>query len=152
MSNRSGKSSRAGKLVQVITGVLILAQLTFITTPQAMAALPPLNSSELMHLATHVVTAEVVAIKTQQANGDYGDTRFIIHLRVDAIQKQGFALQNTLAVTTWQATNRPIGWSGRSGQRRVPVSGGFGQFYLDTQFRMLQPNGWLKLKQPKKQQ
>jgi hypothetical protein len=117
-----------------------------------MAALPPLNSSELMHLATHVVTAEVVAIETQQASGDYGDTRFIVHLRIDATQKQGIELQNTLMVTTWQATNRPLGWSGPSGQQRVPVPGDFGQFFLDAQFQLLEPNGWLKLRQQNEQQ
>jgi hypothetical protein len=92
----------------------------------AAAELPPLGPEALRAGATHVVTAEVKAVRTAERSepGKPGfvDTLYTIELAVLAVEK-GSGLGAAIPARTWRAKARPAGWVGPGGQSVIPAVG-----------------------------
>jgi hypothetical protein len=135
-----------------LTAVTILGALLW--GAGAGAEVPPLAPEVLRADSTHIVTAEVKAVRAAEraraGTAGFVDTLYTIELAVLAVEKgEGPRAGTILAVRTWQAKARPAGWSGPGGQSFVPAAGERVRAFLrraaDGGLELLLPNGLERL-------
>jgi hypothetical protein len=135
-----------------LTAVTILG--TLLCGSGAGAELPPLAPDVLRADSTHIVTAEVTAVRStvraRPGPAGFVDTLYTIELSILAIEKgEGPRAGAIVPVRAWQAKARPAGWAGPGGQSFIPVAGERVRAFLRQgdggALELLLPNGLERL-------
>lgn len=111
-------------------------------------AIPPLSKDELRMMANIVVIGTVTSISHEEVEADNG-TDHMYTAQVTSVREDGeddSDVEDEITVVYWQVGERPIGWTGSTGQySALPINQEI-RLYLGRQgrdgYRLLEPNGW----------
>ncbi len=119
-----------------------------------LAALPPLDPSELRGDASHILIVEIEQIyETKRTRRPGFIDRLHLHqAKVGKVEKGApLALGSLVYAHAWTASERPDGWAGPGGIRGLPGVGEVVRLFLrsapDGRLSILDPNGVERLQQ-----